>query len=611
VTLTDLSPLRISLETSVAATALAFVLGIAAAAAMRRYHGPGRGFVDGLLTLPLVLPPTVVGFFLLLLFGRQSAIGQVLERIGVRIAFSWPATVIAATAVAFPLMYRATLGAFEQVNPNLLGAARTLGASEWRTFRQVLLPLARPGVIAGTVLTFARALGEFGATLMLAGNIPGKTQTIPIAIFFAADGGDMNRALAWVVLIIIISLATIAALNYWTPARPTLPRIKNDAGTEERALIHPAMVARRSALDDSHQEAKSGLSVALRKHYPGFELSAAFATQGGPLGLLGASGSGKTMTLRYIAGLEKPDTGRVVLNGRELLDTNKGIDVSPANRRIGIVFQDYALFPHLTVYDNIGFSLHGQTPEKKRERVAHWSLMLQIDHLLNAYPGQLSGGQRQRVALARALAMQPEALLLDEPLSALDPHLRRQTEEQLREAIRHYRGATIFVTHDRDEAFRFCQDLVVLSQGRTAASGTKQEVFARPQSLAAARLTGCKNFAGITRLDQEHIHVEHWNCTLKFEGTVPQSAKYVGIRAHDVRLVNGPRAENTFPCWLVGSTESPFETTLYLRLHAPPEEGDQAHLEAEVSRDQWVELSGRPQPWTVLFDSNRLLFLQD
>lgn len=192
----DLSPLWISLRTSAAATAAAFVLGIAAAHAMSRYRGRGRGLIDGLFLLPLVLPPTVVGFFLLLLFGRRSVIGHALEHIGLTIAFSWPATVLTATVIAFPLMYRTTLGAFEQVNPNLLGAARTLGAGEWRTFTRVLLPLAWPGVIAGTVLAFARALGEFGATLMLAGNIPGRTQTMPVAIFFAAEGGDMGRAVA-------------------------------------------------------------------------------------------------------------------------------------------------------------------------------------------------------------------------------------------------------------------------------------------------------------------------------------------------------------------------------------------------------------------------------
>src|ERR1035438_2151114 len=144
-------------------------------------RGSLRGWIDGALTLPLVLPPTVVGFFLLLLFGRRSLLGAALEQVGITIVFSWPATVIAATVVAFPLMYRTTLGAFEQVNPTLLDAARSLGASERVVFRRVLLPLAAPGVLAGTVLSFARALGEFGATLMLAGNIPGRTQTMPLA----------------------------------------------------------------------------------------------------------------------------------------------------------------------------------------------------------------------------------------------------------------------------------------------------------------------------------------------------------------------------------------------------------------------------------------------
>jgi len=306
----DLSPVWISIATSVAATALAFVLGIAAAFAMHRYRGIGRGVLDGALTLPLVLPPTVVGYFLLLIFGRQSAIGIVLEQVGLRIAFSWPATVIAASVVAFPLMYRATLGAFEQVNPNLLGAARTLGASEWRTFRRVLLPLARPGVIAGTVLTFARALGEFGATLMLAGNIPGRTQTMPVAIFFAAEGGDMGRAFTWVVLIVLLSLSMIALLNYWAPGeRVPARQASPPRSAPERSIAPPALIAHLPAREQPAGGSTSQLTVELRKSYPGFALSAAFSSARGPLGLLGASGSGKSMTLRCIAGLEKPESG--------------------------------------------------------------------------------------------------------------------------------------------------------------------------------------------------------------------------------------------------------------------------------------------------------------
>ena len=178
----DPSPLAISLATTCAATMASFFLGLFAARRMYAMLGSLRTWIDGILTLPLVLPPTVVGFFLLLIFGRCSALGLLLEQVGVTVVFSWPGTVIAATVVAFPLMYRTSLGALELVNPTLLEAARTLGASEGRVFRRVLLPLAAPGVVAGSVLAFARALGEFGATLMLAGNIPGRTQTMPIAI---------------------------------------------------------------------------------------------------------------------------------------------------------------------------------------------------------------------------------------------------------------------------------------------------------------------------------------------------------------------------------------------------------------------------------------------
>jgi molybdate transport system permease protein len=607
----DLSPLWISLETSSAATALAFLLGIGVAVAVHRYTDRRRGLIDGVLTLPLVLPPTVVGFFLLLVFGRRSAIGQMLQHVGIRIAFSWPATVIAATVVAFPLMYRATLGGFEQVNPNFVSAARTLGASEWRTFSRILLPLARPAVMAGVVLTFARALGEFGATLMLAGNIPGRTQTMPVAIFFAADGGDMRHALSWVVLIVILSLVTIAALNYCVPRQSARQKAMNTSGrTPERLVSQPAILARGSDAGHPVASKKTALTVEVRKSYPGFRLSAAFSTANGALGLLGASGSGKSMTLRCIAGLEKPEKGRIVLNGRVLLDTRSGINLSPAERRVGMVFQDYALFPHLTVRENIGFSLHAHTAEKRNESIAYWSRMMQIDTLLSSYPGELSGGQRQRVALARALAMEPEVLLLDEPLSALDHHLRRQVEEQLREALAHYRGVTILVTHDRDEAFRSCEDLVVLSEGSIAACGPKHEIFANPQSLAVARLTGCKNIARIRHVGAERIHVEEWRCTLRALGVPPDGAEYIGIRAHDIRILKHADTENTFPCWLVASIESPFETTLYLRLHEQPEEGDRAQLEAEIPRGEWAELSAEPQPWRLVLDPALLIFLK-
>ncbi len=215
----DWSPLRISLETSVTATLITLVVGLAAAAWRQRRAGPAMALVDGICLLPLVLPPTVVGFFLLLLFGRNGPLGKLLLRLGATVVFSWPATVIAASVVAFPLMYLTARAALEQVDSRFLEAARTLGASEWRVFSAVALPLAWPGVLAGTILSFARALGEFGATLMLAGNIPGKTATIPIAIYFAVEADDVQRAVAWCAADVAISLALLGGLYYWTHAQ--------------------------------------------------------------------------------------------------------------------------------------------------------------------------------------------------------------------------------------------------------------------------------------------------------------------------------------------------------------------------------------------------------
>jgi molybdate transport system permease protein len=211
----DLSPAWISIKVTFTATIIIFFLGISIAWWMTNYRGRWQGLLDGILTLPLVLPPTVAGFGILLLIGRRGPIGQFLNIFGINIIFSWYAAVIAATIVAFPLMYKTARGAFEQIDPNVLNAARTLGVSEWTIFWKVSVPLAWPGIAAATALAFARSMGEFGATLMVAGSIPGKTETIPVAIYFATQGGDMKVALIWVLIIFAISLTVIVLMNYW------------------------------------------------------------------------------------------------------------------------------------------------------------------------------------------------------------------------------------------------------------------------------------------------------------------------------------------------------------------------------------------------------------
>jgi molybdate transport system permease protein len=213
----DFSPLVISAKTASLSIAVTFVAGLFAAnftAGIRQTRW--KMILDGILTLPLVLPPTVAGFFLLYIFGIRGPVGKFLvDFFGLKVAFSWGATVLAASVISFPLMYRSARGAIEQVDKNLIYAARTLGMSEWKIFRKVTLPTAMPGIASGAVLAFARGLGEYGATTMIAGNIPGRTRTLPVAIASEANAGDMDTAYRYVLVIIGFSLLVVGLMNYF------------------------------------------------------------------------------------------------------------------------------------------------------------------------------------------------------------------------------------------------------------------------------------------------------------------------------------------------------------------------------------------------------------
>ena len=210
----ELSPLVITLKTAGAATVATFFAGIGLALAVVRMNR-FKGLADAIITLPMVLPPTVVGFFLLLLFGKRSTLGQFLLQWDISLVFTWKAAVMAAVVVSLPLMYRTARGAFEQLDANLVNAARTLGVSEWRIFWHVLMPNAKSGILAGLVLSFARALGEFGATIMFAGNIPGRTQTMSTAIYAAVQANDYDLAFDWAMAIVIFSLVFVVLMNWW------------------------------------------------------------------------------------------------------------------------------------------------------------------------------------------------------------------------------------------------------------------------------------------------------------------------------------------------------------------------------------------------------------
>ena len=358
------------------------------------------------------------------------------------------------------------------------------------------------------------------------------------------------------------------------------------------------------------------LEVAIEKKVSGFRLAVEFTTDGAPLGLLGPSGSGKTMTLRAIAGLETPDRGRIVLHGRVLFDSEQHIDVPARARRIGLLFQNYALFPHLTVAENVAFGLRDLPHVERNRRIAEQLAAAHLDNLSERYPATLSGGEQQRVALARALAIEPVALLLDEPFSALDTHLRSALERQLREMLASYSGSTLFVSHNLEEAYRVCEKLVVLAQGSVAAQGPKEEIFRHPPTLEVARVTGCKNFSRARRLSDGRAEALDWGCTLRIAQQFAEPPEHVAIRAHHVRVhpaqkLHLENPENVFPCWLAAMTETPFRVTLDLRIGAPPANIADFHLQAEVFKQEWESFRDLPQPWAIELAADRLFLLRD
>ena len=214
----DFRPFFISLQVATIATIITFFLGLAAANWVYKM-GKGKSVIDALFTLPMILPPTVAGFFLLLIFGRNSAVGSFLHSMGLTVVFTWIGAVIASIFVSFPLMYRTTRGALEQIDENVIYAAQTLGLSSAKIFWRIKVPMAKSGILARTILAFARALGEFGATIMLAGNIPGRTQTMAIAVFSAVSAGNRETAYIWVIILTAMSFAMIMLMNHWSKSK--------------------------------------------------------------------------------------------------------------------------------------------------------------------------------------------------------------------------------------------------------------------------------------------------------------------------------------------------------------------------------------------------------
>lgn len=276
------------------------------------------------------------------------------------------------------------------------------------------------------------------------------------------------------------------------------------------------------------------LKVNIRKRLGNFNLDVAFETERGVFAILGASGCGKSMTLKCIAGIETPDEGRIELNGRVLYDSAKKINLTPQKRHVGYMFQDYALFPNMTVEQNIKAGM-GKHPEE--EKVRSYINRFRLEGMEKHYPAQLSGGQKQRVAMARMIASEPDILLLDEPFSALDSYLKWELEQEMRDMLAEVQKPVLFVSHNRDEVYRLCSMVSCIDHGKMEVIEKTKEFFHNPKTKTAAVLSGCKNISAAEIVDNNHIKALGWGITLCVS-EIPEETKAVGIRAHSFYPVN-------------------------------------------------------------------------
>ena len=450
----------VTVKTSAIANVLILLVGTPAAYLIATRRFTGRAVAITLIELPLVLPPAVAGIGLLAAFGRFGLLGEELTALGLSIPFTQVAVVLAVIFVASPFYLRAAIAAFEAVDPNLPAAARTLGATPARTFFRIALPLAGGGLGAGWALSFARGIGEFGATIMFAGSLQGVTQTLSLAIYEQFDV-DFDLALA----------------------------------------IGAELVARQCGRPPGREAGPGMETLALRLDHPlrSFSLRVELEVGRETVALVGPSGAGKSSILRAIAGLLRPASGRVALGDAIWLDTAETeADLAAARGPLGRArVPGVRALPAPDRGGNVAFG--------GRARVGELLDRFRIAELARARPAELSGGERQRVALARALAREPAVLLLDEPLSALDAHTKATVRAELGELLRELQLPTVLVTHDFEDAAALADRVGVMGEGQIVQLGRAAELLAAPASGFVARFTGANLLPGTARAGRDGL----------------------------------------------------------------------------------------------------------
>lgn len=354
------------------------------------------------------------------------------------------------------------------------------------------------------------------------------------------------------------------------------------------------------------------LDVQLKKKLKNFSLDMNFSVGRECLGILGASGCGKSMTLKSIAGIVTPDTGKIRTENKVFFDSENKINIPAQKRRVGYLFQNYALFPNMTVEQNILTGVLGGSREKKisksemRKKVKELMERFHILDLEKQYPFKLSGGQQQRVALARIIGSDPEILLLDEPFSAMDSYLREELQIELRNQLKEFDGCSIIVSHDRDEIYKLCDKTMVIDKGKNVEYRDTKTVFSDPVHVAAARLTGCKNISKAVKMSENKVRATEWNVDFRVDRKVSEDVKYIGIRAHDfVPVSKGYEEEhgmeNLINIRVCDVTETPFEKTVLFKNAADP------------NGNMWMKLKKECDhiPESVYVDKNNILLLTD
>jgi len=347
------------------------------------------------------------------------------------------------------------------------------------------------------------------------------------------------------------------------------------------------------------------LTVDIEKRAGRFHLKSCFEAGDETLAILGASGCGKSMTLKCIAGIVTPDRGRIVLNGRVLFDSDKKINIPARNRKTGYLFQNYALFPNMTVAQNIacGIPKGRDTVQVVKERVEAFYL----EGLEQHYPHQLSGGQQQRVALARMLASEPSLLMLDEPFSALDSFLKWQLELEILKVQESFGGTILYVSHNRDEAYRLCGRIAVMEEGRTLEVLDKRDLFAKPQTLSTALLSGCKNFSAAVKTGPNTLAAQDWNVELLVSRPIPDDLKFIGFRAHFFELAES-QGRNVVECRVTRVIEDMFSTIVIAHVKGGTDK-DWASLRYELSKDKWNAL-GNPETLYLRLPEDQIILMR-